>query len=165
MKYTLLNQNTNQDLSLLEKIFFNRGFSTREDISHYLYTTEADINAPELLDNITEGALMLEDCINNNKKVFIIPDVDADGFTSAAILINYLSKVNYEWVRDYVSYEINEGKHHGIVLENIPEDVSLVICPDSASNDYEQHKFLKKKELMFLYWITMKQIMFLQMLV
>jgi len=144
MKYTLLNS-YDDNLSLIEKIFFNRGFETREDISHYLNTTEADILSPELLDNIQEGARMLEDCITNNKKVFVIPDVDADGFTSAAILINYLSQINSDWVRNCISYEINEGKHHGIILDNIPEGVSLVICPDSASNDYEQHKALKEK--------------------
>ena len=131
----------NEDNSLIEQIFINRGFK-KEDIFHYLNTTEEDILDPELLDNMETGARLLEDCIVNFKKVFIIPDVDADGFTSAAILINYLSRIAPIWVKECVSYEINEGKHHGIILENIPEDVSLVICPDSASNDYEQHKIL-----------------------
>ena len=143
MNCELINPDNNAD-SLIEKIFINRGFK-KEDIFHYLNTTEEDLLSPELLSNIQAGAIMLEDCIRNFKKVFIIPDVDADGFTSAAILINYLSIVAPLWVRDYVTYEINEGKVHGIVMENIPEDVSLVICPDSASSDYEQHKKLKEK--------------------
>ena len=143
MNCELINPHNNAD-SLIEKIFINRGFK-KEDIFHYLNTTEEDLLPPELLSNIQAGAIMLEDCIRNFKKVFIIPDVDADGFTSAAILINYLSIVAPRWVKDYVTYEINEGKVHGIIMENIPEDVSLVICPDSASSDYEQHKKLKEK--------------------
>ena len=148
MNCELINPDNNAD-SLIEKIFINRGFK-KEDIFHYLNTTEEDLLPPELLSNIQAGAIMLEDCIRNFKKVFIIPDVDADGFTSAAILINYLSIVAPRWVRDYVTYEINEGKVHGIIMENIPEDVSLVICPDSASSDYEQHKKLKEKGINIL---------------
>jgi single-stranded-DNA-specific exonuclease len=30
-------------------------------------------------------------------------------------------------------------------LETIPDDVKLVIAPDSSSNDYEQHQQLKLK--------------------
>ena len=144
MNCELLNLHNNDSLSLIEKIFINRGFK-REDISHYLNTTESDIHAPELLDNMKQGAELLEDCISSNRKVFVIPDVDADGFTSAAILINYLSQFHRDWVNNCISYEINEDKHHGIILENIPQDVSLVICPDSASSDYEQHKILHDK--------------------
>ena len=141
MNYELLNPSNTAD-SLIEQIFINRGFN-KEDIFHYLNTTEDDILPCEMLDNIHEGAMLLEDCIVNCKKVFIIPDVDADGFTSAAILINYLSRIAPKWTQEYVSYEINEGKHHGIIMDNIPKDISLLICPDSASNDYEQHKKLK----------------------
>ena len=88
---------------------------------------------------------MLINCIANNKNMFIIPDVDADGFTSAAILINYLSLVNEDYVKEHIFYGINDDKVHGIILENIPDNISLVVCPDSASNDYEQHKILKDK--------------------
>lgn len=34
------------------------------------------------------------------------------------------------------------GKQHGIIPDTIPEDVRLVIAPDSSSNDYEAHEYL-----------------------
>lgn len=148
MNYELINPDIEAN-SLIEKIFINRGFS-KEDIFHYLNTTEEDLLPCELLDNLQEGASLLEDCIVNCKKVFIIPDVDADGFTSAAILINYLSQAAPKWTKECVTYEVNEGKIHGIILDNIPKDTSLVICPDSASSDYEQHKTLKEKGIKVL---------------
>jgi single-stranded-DNA-specific exonuclease len=47
-------------------------------------------------------------------------------------------------------YQIHEGKQHGIVLDKIPTDIGLVICPDSASNDYEQHEELAKRNIFTL---------------
>lgn len=143
MKYQLINKDYESN-DIVTQLFINRGFKT-EDIPHYLNTTDEDILDSNLLKNIDEGAKMLLNHINSEKDLFIVPDVDADGFTSAAILINYIYTINPEYAKNHISYCINEGKHHGIVLENIPQDVSLVIYPDSASNDYEYHKILKDK--------------------
>ena len=149
MQYELISERNTKCYRAIETIFKNRGFYV-DDIPHYLNTTDEDVFAPQLLDNMEEGAEILLNCIKEKKKAFIIPDVDADGFTSAAILINYLSIIAPDWIENYLTYEINEGKEHGIILDNIPEDVSLVICPDSASNDYEQHKILKDKGVQVL---------------
>ena len=48
-------------------------------------------------------------------------------------------------MRNNIFYRIHTGKQHGILLETIPEDVKLVIAPDSSSNDYEEHQQLKSK--------------------
>ena len=40
---------------------------------------------------------------------------------------------------------MHTGKAHGLILETIPEDVKLVIAPDSSSEDYEVHKELNDK--------------------
>ena len=42
-------------------------------------------------------------------------------------------------------YRIHNGKEHGIIVNTIPDDVKLVIAPDSSSNDYEEHKLLHDK--------------------
>ena len=148
MKYQLINNEQNSN-DAITQIFLNRGFK-EEDIPHYLNTTDEDILDPNLLKNIEIGAKMLLDCIANKKKMFIVPDVDADGFTSAAILINYIFSINPDYAKEYISYCINDGKQHGIILENIPTDTYLAIYPDSASNDYEYHKILKDKGIQVL---------------
>ena len=143
MKYKLINT-PDESNSAIEQVFINRGIK-KEDVPHYLNTTDADILDPLMLDNMHEGAVKLLNHINNDHDIFIIPDVDADGFTSAAILMNYIYAFNPDFARNHISYEINENKVHGIVLENIPDNVKMVICPDSASNDFEQHKYLADK--------------------
>jgi len=48
-------------------------------------------------------------------------------------------------VQSNIYYRIHTGKQHGILLETIPDDVKLVIAPDSSSNDYDEHQQLKSK--------------------
>ena len=83
--------------------------------------------------------------ISQGHKILIQIDSDCDGYTSAAALINYLNRLFPGFVQTNVYYRIHTGKQHGILLETIPEDVKLVIAPDSSSNDYEVHEELKSR--------------------
>lgn len=85
---------------------------------------------------------MLISHISQGHKLLIQIDSDCDGYTSAAALINYLNCLFPGYVQNNVYYRIHTGKQHGIILETIPNDVKLVIAPDSSSNDYEVHKQL-----------------------
>ena len=87
---------------------------------------------------------MLIKHISQNDKIFIQIDSDCDGYTSAAALINYLNCLFPSFTQNNIIYRIHQGKEHGIVLDTIPQDVKLVICPDAASNDYDEHAALKK---------------------
>jgi len=119
----------------------NRGINL-ENINHYLNTTDGDILNPSIIANVREGAKMLISHIHKGDKVLIQIDSDADGFTSSALLINYLNCLFPAFVRNNISYRLHTGKQHGIVLDTIPDDVKLVIAPDSSSNDYEVHEAL-----------------------
>ena len=128
----------------VEQVLANRGISP-ENVEHYLHTTDADICDPSMIMNMREGAAMLVKHISQNDKVLVQIDSDCDGYTSAAALINYLNCLFPGFVQNNVYYRIHTGKQHGILLETIPEDVKLVIAPDSSSNDYEEHQQLSLK--------------------
>ena len=83
--------------------------------------------------------------ISMNDKILVQIDSDCDGYTSAAVLINYLHALFPGFVENNITYRFHEGKEHGIILETIPEDVKLVIAPDSSSNDYEVHQKLSER--------------------
>lgn len=65
-----------------------------------------------------------------------------DGFTSAATLISYTQKVFPE---AKIKWRLQEGKEHGVIVSEVPEDTDLVVIPDSGSNQLEDHKLLKEK--------------------
>lgn len=141
MEYQLINPRR-PGTSAIEHVLLNRGI---QDVQHYLNTDDTDILSPLDLDNMKEGAQMLVSHIARKSKVMVIVDSDYDGYASAAILINYLNNLFPAFVQNNISYRMHSGKQHGIILDMIPEDTSLVIAPDSASSDYEEHKELAKR--------------------
>ena len=132
------------DTSAIEQVLLNRGIKS-QDIIHYLNTTDEDILDPSTIMNIENGAKMLIHHISQEDKIFIQIDSDADGYTSSSLLINYLNSLFPGYVQNNIYYRVHEGKQHGLILETIPEDVKLVIAPDSSSNDYEVHQQLRER--------------------
>ena len=103
--------------------------------------------------------LLIINAIKNNSNAVIIIDCDCDGYTSAALLINYLYKLFPTWVIDHLDWIMHDSKQHGLVdcYQQIAEgniitkkEYSLVICPDSSSNDYEYHRYLNNRGISVL---------------
>lgn len=142
MKY-VLNKPLNSNYSAVEQILINRGLDIN-DIDNYLNVDETAVLAPDLIQNIKEGAQLLIHHLYQNSKIFIQIDSDCDGMTSAAVLLNYIYALFPNRINN-IKYMVHEGKQHGINLDVIPEDCKLVIVPDAGSNDYEYHKVLHDK--------------------
>ena len=143
MKYQLINK-PNQNFSTIQQILFNRGIAEK-DILHYINLSDQDINSPLLLgeENLKQGLFTILHKIQFNQNAVIIIDCDCDGYTSAALLINYLYKIFPTWVQHHLNWKMHDSKQHGLsdcYQEIIDENkYSLVICPDSSSNDYKYH--------------------------
>lgn len=59
---------------------------------------------------------------------------DCDGFTSAAIISNYLYTLYPDWTHEHLKHILHGGKEHGLsdVMDKIPNDTNLVIVPDAG---------------------------------
>lgn len=143
MEYKLISEKNN-NLSVIQQVLINRGIALK-DIDHYLNTTENDNLDPSLIERIKDGVMILIKHINNNDKILLQVDSDCDGYTSSSLLLNYLYQLFPYYVQNNILYRFHSGKEHGIIVSTIPEDVKLVIAPDSSSNDYEQHRELAEK--------------------
>ena len=141
MNYKVLNKGYSdlREKDLLTKLLQNRGV---EDVDHFLNVSEKDIHNGMLFKNMDRGLNMLKYHIDNNSKIHIISDVDLDGVASFTYTYNYLKRLNKNLD---ISYSMNEGKKHGIIVDNIPKDIQLLIAPDCGSSDIEQHKILNDK--------------------
>lgn len=144
MKFELINP-INPDWSATEQILHNRGI---QDIKHYLNTTEEDVNNPEAFgeDKLKSAAALVIQTVRSNKHMAIIVDCDCDGYTSSAILINYLHDLFPSYVQENLSYFVHDSKQHGL-SDTLPWlsnqlNLGLVVCPDASSNDYDYHKQL-----------------------
>ena len=147
MKLKLRGQ-INPKYSTIEQVLSNRGIPV-SNIDHYINTSDNDINDFRLLGQVqlNHAAGALIQTIQHDKDCMVIVDCDCDGYTSSAILINYLYELFPAWVENHLEYYVHDSKQHGLndcvdFILNRPNPPSLVICPDSSSNDYREHLML-----------------------
>lgn len=132
MIYKLKNE-IDSRLSATEQILVNRDIR-QSDIKHYLNTTDKDINSPLDFgeDIMRRAAATLIQTINNNDEILIVVDADCDGYTSSALLINYLYDLFPNYVKNKLQWFLHEGKQHGLSDVVVGSNYKLVICPDSG---------------------------------
>lgn len=145
MKYKLIKP-IQDSYSTIEQILTNRNIPYNE-IKHYLNSTDEDISSPLLLgeDLLKNAATAIIKHIQANNKCAIVCDCDCDGFTSAALMGNYLYELFPAWTETNVSYLFHEGKQHGLndLIEQINQlEISLIIVPDAGTNDLDAHKMI-----------------------
>lgn len=138
-----------------KNLLVDRGILTEGDFLNgadwYFHPVEDNLCNPRDLDHIDDAVKLFLHHLNKGSKIRIYVDCDVDGFTSAALLINYMEEfILPESQNVEVSYHIPEGKEHGLEtvmdeLVNGPNICDLIIMPDSSSNDYEYHSILKAK--------------------
>ena len=139
MEYQLINS-VDPTKSIIQQVLNNRGI---KDVLHYLNTTDDDLNSPMLLANIEQAArTLLRHC--QNGKIYIQIDEDTDGYTSGAILLNYLHRIIPSIVDCNFNYGLRDLKLHGIDMDNIPADTTLVVVPDAGSSELEKCEQLQQ---------------------
>lgn len=123
----------------LEQALINRKIK-QEDIPYYLMNTTEHINPPTAFDEqlLINGWKLIDNCNKQKKMAMVVVDCDVDGWTSSALIINFLKEEYPDLEIDFI---LHEGKQHGLndVVDDIMdiEEIGLVICPDSATNDIE----------------------------
>ena len=150
MKFELINKPDNT-LTVTQQLFINRGLELK-DIEHYTHLTDKDINSPELLgkEKLDKIAGIVTSMVQGSQNLAVIVDADCDGYTSAAILLNWLYLSYPEWTKEYTHYYLHDGKTHGLTpgamefIEGVGADV--VWIPDAGSNDLPQIEQLSKQE-------------------
>lgn len=139
-----------------KSLLVDRGILSELDIvsgadNWYFNPIKDQICNPRDLNYIDDAVNLFLKHIKNDSHIRIYVDCDVDGFTSSAVLINYINEFilpHYPKVK--ISYHIPEGKEHG--LETVMDELingenicDLIIMPDSSSNDYEYHSILKAR--------------------
>lgn len=137
--YDSRTENFSYGLGFLAQYLMNLGIDKKDVMCFIDKPRDTDQDNPELLDNIKEAADMLVTKLDCGAKVFVQVDSDTDGYTSAAVLINY---INRRWPGARIVHRLHNGKEHGIILETVPTDCSVVIIPDAGSNQFYEQNYL-----------------------
>lgn len=130
--------------NVIEKILRMRGVQ-KKNVGKYLFPDDSMKPDYKKLNNIEAGIDLLNHHINQKNHVLVCFDADYDGWTSGAIMVQYITK-DLGYPEDLVDRYVPHTKVHGIpedyVLETLPD---LVIVPDAGSSDYDTHKKLANK--------------------
>ena len=149
MRYELINT-PNDKYNAKQQILINRGLDEKE-LVHYMNLTDADINDPTAFGRnlMRESAECLLYHLDKDHTICVLVDCDCDGYTSSAIMINYIYDLkDTDYVQNKVKWFLHEGKQHGLSdamdwIEAIGPE--LVIIPDAGSNDVEQLRILENR--------------------
>lgn len=152
MIYKLFNEPT---FGTMRQILYNRGIKTKEDQDKWINASFwTDMNSPFAFgeENVGEAIRRMRAAAVYNLPLVVIVDADADGFTSAAIFLNYMYDLyihegrTKEQIIPKLNYILHDGKQHGLedTIDKILEypDANFVVIPDAGTNDIQQMKDL-----------------------
>ena len=145
MKTKLVNKDIRSNYT--NELLMERGLS-EEELNYFLNVPDASaLQEPTNLKNLGQALEMFCSMIKTDGSICVVVDSDVDGFTSAAIFIQYLRKFSKDVE---VIPILHEGKGHGLsdtidtIFDYINKghNIKYVVLPDSSSNDYEYHERL-----------------------
>lgn len=152
MKYKLISQPSPR-FNAKQQVLLNRGIDIM-DLSHYMNLSDDDINSPTIFGNeISKATAIFTYAIKQKLKICVIVDCDCDGYTSSAIILNYiydLSGGDSDYIKNKVDFFHHESKQHGLadamtwIKGKMPD---MVIVPDAGSNDVMQLKELQDMDI------------------
>jgi single-stranded-DNA-specific exonuclease len=143
MNVSLTNKFNDNEENYSLNLLLNRGVSPTE-LTKFLNVRFKNIENCWGLKNLKEGIELVDKQLKTGKKFALIVDPDVDGYTSSAVFYQYMKRACPGLEIDFFIHSL---KQHGLgdmmdrLLANI-EDYSLVVCPDSSSNDFECHEKL-----------------------
>ena len=150
MKTKLVNKDIRSNYT--NELLMERGLS-EEELNYFLNVPDASaLQEPTNLDNLGQALEMFCSMVKTDGSICVVVDSDVDGFTSAAIFIQYLRKFSKDVE---VIPILHEGKGHGLsdtidtIFDYINKghNIKYVVLPDSSSNDYEYHERLGAEDI------------------
>lgn len=124
---------------IIEYILRSRGIA-KDDIKHILFPDASLKPQYDKLDNINEAVEKLKEHIDKGSHIRIPVDFDTDGFTSAAIIYQFIKD---DLGHDNISKFIPDSKVHGINLQDtLDSEADLLLVTDAGSSDFEEHAVL-----------------------
>lgn len=135
----------------VRELLYNRGICSEEDIAEFLSDKPQKTYDPFLLLNMEAGVDLILSAIENDEKICIYGDYDADGITSTSVLMEVLSHLTKN-LSYYIPKRFDEG--YGLNKEALDKikhaGVDLVITVDCGSVSVDEVEHAKEIGLKIL---------------
>lgn len=131
----------------IAQILHNRKITTLAQAGSFISPSWEEQHDPFLLLNMEKSIKRIKAAIDNNEKITIYADYDADGIPGSVVLKKLFEKINYDNVDIYIPHRHNEG--YGIhikALEKIKTSgTQLIISIDVGITAQGAGAWCKKK--------------------
>ena len=129
---------------LVAKFLASKDFDEEEE-RIFLNPTRDDFHDPFLMPDMDKAVKRIIEAINNNEKITIFGDYDADGITSTTILKRFFKDRGID-VGTYIPNRLNEGYGMNVdAIKKIVEDgTKLIITVDTGITAVEEVKYAKE---------------------
>jgi single-stranded-DNA-specific exonuclease len=134
---------------ILERLLLNRNIVGEKDIEEFLNPDFNKIHDPFLMKGMDKSIERIFKAIDNDEKIIIFSDYDADGIPGAVVLHDFFKKIGFNNFENYIPHRVLEG--FGLNDEAIDEfakkGVKLIITVDCGIADIEESKKIKELDI------------------
>src|SRR4051812_9354830 len=103
---------------LVQSLLYYRGLDTPEKAEEFLNPSyETGLHDPYLMKDMDKAVKRILAAIENNERILIYSDYDADGIPAAVVMHDFFKLIGYENFEVYIPHRHNEG--YGLHLEAI----------------------------------------------
>ncbi len=137
------------DLAVL--LLQSRGIKTADEVIDFISSAEKELSSPFLLKDMEKAAKRIKEAIENDEKILVYGDYDADGVTATALLTSYLEAVGAD-VANRIPSRLNEGYGLSVSVaqEICKQGFSLVITVDNGIASFEEAEIFKNNGIDFI---------------
>lgn len=139
-KYTT-RERVNGDL--LDHLLFYRGIKTKEEKEAFINPSyDSQVHDPFLLKDAEKAANRVVKAIENNEKIVIYSDYDADGIPAGVVFHDFFKKIGFENFTNYIPHRHDEGFGLNVdaVEQFVKDKVNLLITLDCGITDIDAVK-------------------------
>ena len=132
---------------LVRELLHARGIKDMDEAEVFL-NPDYDLHThdPYMLKNMDKVVKRILSAIENNEKVAIYSDYDADGIPGAVVLHDFFKKIGFANFVNYIPLRNEEGYglNHDAIESLVKEGVKLIITIDCGITDLQEAEFAQK---------------------
>lgn len=130
--------------TITAEILYRRGLTSTEAMTAFLKPRLEDLHDPFLLRDMNKAVARIVDAIQQQEKICVYGDYDADGTVGTAVLCRYLDAAGGR-VRYHISNRHLEGYglHKGVITQLKEDGVRLIITVDNGIAAEEEIAYAK----------------------
>ncbi len=126
--------------SFIDSLLFQRGVKTPEEKHNFLNPNyDTHIHDPFLLKDAEKAGKRIVEAIENNEKIVIYSDYDADGIPAGVIFHDFFRRIDFKNFTNYIPHRHDEGfgLNTDAIDKFVEEKTDLLITLDCGISDVE----------------------------